>query len=410
MSTAFSWTDRLNACLPCLRTAPSADDLTNAGVARDDLRGLLADAETLSLHSNPGSVRRKSRARIPRSISLFGFYLFGRPAIQLPADNDDSFYGTTRPTATGPITPTLTVHSTATFDSDAAPLDADTINSLSSTTAAALAEAEEEERRQKEERRRRRRERREMKKMAQALSVTSGDSQFEGFQGSGDGYPGIPSPFWPEHEQQQPLLPEEDDEGADLDGGVYTRRRTPAGTSNAGSDSRSRTSTSLSDRLTQHPTTSTPSKKSKSKSASSGTSHRRSKSKSTHSSNSYTNTNTDSTSLASPASHLFSDDPNASVTTVTVISPSTIEQGQGFFDLEDDIESEVRFGAPVVPKFITKSAPESESERGGFPSTGFGGGRGFGFSGGLKTRGAFLANTEATPSTERHMDEDAGDY
>ncbi len=453
MSSAFSLADRLhlavNSCLPCLNRAPSNDSPTNP--ASSQLRGLLIDPdsdsvldpETLSLHSNPGRVRRPKKSKklssvrsSRRSITLFGYNLFGRPTpppIHLPDGDHDALYS-----APGPLESALTVHSSATFDSDAAPLDADTIDNLSGPTAAALAEAEEEERRKREERRRRRKEKKEMKKLAQALAV-SGEGQFEGFQGSGDGYPGIPSPFLPadqEHEsdfiyQRLPsptsLLPhavlaqEGDDEEADLDGVVYTRRRVPGNPSNGGSDSRSRTSTSVSDRYSavgspypQHPPmTTTPrmkkssssssaspkKKRTKSKSTSSHASSAYARTKSTSSSNSNSNyTNTDATSLVTPTSpqSIFPhDDLNKSHNTsvATIISPSTIEHGQGLFDLEDELpQAQVRV-TPVMPHSAkSHHRPMEDAERGSiFPSTGLGGTRPAG-----KMRGAFLADLADT--------------
>ena len=94
--------------------------------------------------------------------------------------------------APGPLDARGRTISTSTLDSDAAPLDPDTIDALSAARAAEAAarEAEaaaaaEEERRAKEERRRRRRERKELKRlaMARALDAQAGaDGEFEGFQ------------------------------------------------------------------------------------------------------------------------------------------------------------------------------------------------------------------------------------
>ncbi|KXN84345.1 hypothetical protein AN958_12699 [Leucoagaricus sp. SymC.cos] len=394
MTSLFSWTDRVNSCLPCLRRTPSTDSLTNtqrpisnaAGVTPDDsLCGLLVDpdGEIHSLHSNPGIATRAARRRRQKKqqkqgwgITLFGYHLFGRqepPPIHLASDDEDSddplYRGIIAP---GPITPTATLHSAATFDSDAAPLDADTINNLSGDSAAAMALAEEverrvkeEERRLKEERRQRRKERKEMKKMARALAAdASTTTEFEGFQGSGGAeWPAIPQPFL-QHQYQQgssqhsttdidiiearvpsptSILPhlvmEEDDEGADLDGMTYARRRRPppgSSTKDSHSDSRSRTSTSSSNR----------GKSQKRKSSR--------RSKSTLSSN-------DSTSIASPTSPAFIPPPHVA----TVISPTTVEQGQGFFDYEDEEP-----GRDSLP--VSAYPHHSKKDSTGFPSTGLG--------------------------------------
>lgn len=195
---SFSWSDTLRAAFsPCLACLPShtLDDSDsqsqnqnqNRGpdyvprARADELEGLLADAdadaETLSLHSNIGIGKRKKRARKHgggRSIRLFGYDLFGRPAqpIQLPEDDevDDVLIGGGRRGRTV---------SSSTGESDAAPLDPSTIARLS---AARDQEAEEEERRAKEERRARRRERK-ARKAALAAALERGEGEdFEGFQ------------------------------------------------------------------------------------------------------------------------------------------------------------------------------------------------------------------------------------
>lgn len=273
--------------------------------------------------------------------------------------------------------------------------------------------------------------------MAKALAVSASEGgEFEGFQGSGDGYPGIPSPFLVEHENEHEaqnrsqvqgprapsptsLLPhlamtqEDDDEGADLDGVVYTRRRVPPSlpgrSSNGGSDSRSRTSTSFSDRPAfrypyqestpiMPPSSSSSKSRPKSKStssSSSSTKKKKSKSKSTTRSS----TTADSTSLASPTSQsFFPPDTGIDTTIATVLSPRTIEQGQGFFDIDDE-EPHV-----YTKSRISDAGGKDNSARGEFPSAGLGMSRsGFG-----KVRGgAFLANTER----ERHVEgEDGEDY
>ncbi|KAI0366068.1 hypothetical protein BV20DRAFT_972260 [Pilatotrama ljubarskyi] len=232
----FSWTDSLQAalssCMPCLKSSDTPSDTEdenprarpgrglNGALAHvvippprarpDELEGLLADAsddaETLSLHSNIGSDRRrtgKGRGKgkkkrwadgAPKHIRVFGYDLFGRPpAIQLPeSDHEDEGAdggGRRRPRTI----------STDTLDSDAAPLDAAAIQELSAARHAEALAREEEERRAKEERRRRRREKRELKRaaMARALELqANGNEEFEGFQGSGPTY-GLTEPFSP---------------------------------------------------------------------------------------------------------------------------------------------------------------------------------------------------------------------
>ena len=91
----FSWSDSLRAltasCLDCFHSS-SKDE-------RNDLEDLLADsgsasattadAETLSLHSNPSSPHRK-RTRFTKHIRLFGWDLFGRrQPIRLPDDDEE---------------------------------------------------------------------------------------------------------------------------------------------------------------------------------------------------------------------------------------------------------------------------------------------------------------------------------
>ena len=116
-----------------------------------------------------------------------------------------------------------------------------------------------------------------------------------------------------------PPATEEDDEEADFDGGLYAGKKSKSGThSNEGaSDSRrnqssaSRTSPSASDRAHHHQPIPNPGgPKSK---------HPQSRSSS--------NTSSQSPSLPSPSSPAFSK--------AQTVSPSTVEQGQGFFDLED---------------------------------------------------------------------------
>jgi len=117
-----------------------------------------------------------------------------------------------------------------------------------------------EEARRKEERKARRRERRERERMSTLLSLNGGSldegDNFEGFQGSGEtSLPPMPAvefgPFVSGPEQFLATGNEgegsEDADDADLGGGLYTRKQhTSAVWSGSGSDSRSRTSASMS--------------------------------------------------------------------------------------------------------------------------------------------------------------------
>ncbi|PPQ67238.1 hypothetical protein CVT24_011557 [Panaeolus cyanescens] len=181
MTAPFSWTDTINvaigSCLPCLKPqsialSPESEDesrqhhdpaINRIPRARpDELQGLLRDpestdgeAEILSLHSNPGRSNNKNRKKAarrkkkrtgldggessgPRQITLFGYNLFGRRdnGVRLE-DGDDAIYGdSVRRTRraggdgrdSGEEAATRTV---STFDSDAAPLDPETIAALS---------------------------------------------------------------------------------------------------------------------------------------------------------------------------------------------------------------------------------------------------------------------------------------
>lgn len=467
MAAPFSWSDTINiafgSCLPCLkpalRTGDDQADNTphNPAINRilraraDELQGLLADpdtdieAETLSLHSNPGRARqgkKKRRGRTknaggaPRRITLFGYDLYGRPPIQLPENDDDALYDNRN----GAVTPTTTM----TFDSDAAPLDAEAIAAMSTPGAMAsaatqAADAEAQRLREKEERRQRRKEKREMRRLAEALAQGNGEETFEGFQGSGGGssdYPRIPDSMFPRGptsdsgsgsasgfsgsgsggfgrfveapaQQAAPQAAEDDDvdAAADLDGAMYARR-VPRGAPGAGgsngSGSRSRGSASqyapspLHAQFQAHPadpSTAQPKayKKAKSKSSSSRTSR-------SHSSA------TASPSLPSPVSPAFAQE-------AQVVSPSTVEHGQGFFDLEDDVDStpvrRSRKGSSAYAAQFSKSEIVQEETTSAFPATRIGGSGGFpstGFGGGASRArdfGVFLSR--------RGDEEEAGD-
>ncbi|KAH9965532.1 hypothetical protein BGW80DRAFT_1447840 [Lactifluus volemus] len=122
---SFSWSDSFRAltspCLSCLRSKNERNELED--LLADSGSGTTADAETLSLHSNPGIPHRK-RARFGKSIRLFGWNLFGRAPIRLPDDDEDDeeeeeAEAARRRSRRRPP-PTI---SSSTLDSDAAPLD-----------------------------------------------------------------------------------------------------------------------------------------------------------------------------------------------------------------------------------------------------------------------------------------------
>ncbi|KAH9477350.1 hypothetical protein JR316_0009556 [Psilocybe cubensis] len=491
MATPFSWSDTLKitigTCLPCIKPKVGAGDSgddepnnqnNNGTISRiprarpDELQGLLADpetdpeAETMSLHSNPGRSKRKKKRSSKNnhsrtSLKLFGYNLFGSQPIQLPDDGEDALYQDDwrrrrRERNESLSAPSIaTAHSTAsTFDLDAAPLDAETINALSSPSAVeaaaqAAAEAEAQRLREKEERRRKRREKKELRRLAEALTAQNVDGDdFEGFQGSGSGVPSLPkaSPGHPRIPNAMypggptsdsgsgsgfsgsvtdgfgrfisapngaPLhLPhnDEDEEAADLDGGVYSRNQARDAVA-LGSDSRSRTSASASDRphahqypgdqpprnnvlanlrsrsrshshshasssrvssplqahfeqapeteATSSPSGSTVAIKKRRKNRTSTTAS----SRTPQSRSSATTSQSHSPSISSPISPNF---------TKEIVSPSTIEQGQGFFDLEDEDVSP----QPQPPPEVDVDKPGS-----GFPSTRIGGGGGFPMTG-----------------------------
>lgn len=426
MTNPFSWSDTVKivfiSCLPCLKpdsdkrseyeNRPHDPAINRIPRARpDELRGLLADtetdieAETLSLHSNLGRERRKKRTKKhnnPRRITLFGYNLFGRP-IQLP-EEDGALYHR----GDGSLTPSTsnTAHSTSTFDSDAAPLDSDAIAALSSSNVAVAAQTssnlDAQRLKDKEERRQRRREKKELKRLAESMvsqSIIEDGSEFEGFQGSGGfmapplrkdhlhtpntKFPGsdsgsgsafsgsaqeeygrfvaAPGSYIPQTEDDH------DHNDVDLDGGVYTHKKRAGPRSHGGSDSHSRTSTSMSNQSPFNPNdnpaqvqmpSSRPSQRTK-PSRTSAT----------------TGSSTTSQSLPSPISLSSSNE--------IVVSPSTVEQGQGFFDAEDLVPS-------PPPHDIKKAVAEFPTPRlgGEFPMTGF-----RGSNGAKRTRdlGAFLA-------------------
>ena len=381
---SFSWSDSLRAlaapCLSCLRTSKSE---------RNDLEDLLVDsnsttdAETLSLHSNPGSPRRKP-ARFSRSIRLFGWDLFGRPPIHLPDDDDDDdndnneVGGSRKPRRSR--LPPATI-STTTLDSDAAPLDTAAIESHATRRA--------EEEAARAERRARRRERKERKRgaeLARALehaAVLDDDAEFEGFPGSGGSFrrPAVPASeaYRDDVDGDDDFDDDEEDEEGDFGAGAYARRSRGGSDSGRGSDSRSRTSTSLSSgQQGQHynhhyisqqplPSSAAPPPAQRSKSGKSGKSSRSSASKTSSSSRrSHSRSSpsaSQSPSLASPVATQFLEAVPAPA------PPRATQQFEGF------------------PNDLGLHTAGIERLSSGFPSPGFGGPRN-----GKRDMGAFLAN------------------
>ena len=186
------------------------------------------------------------------------------------------------------------------------------------------------------------------------------------------------------HFVSAPPAAEEDDEEADLDRGLHARKKSKSGThSNEGaSDSRrnrsslGRTSASASDRAHHTAQSDQPIP---------NPGDPRSKRSSTSQSRSRSNTSSQSPSLPSPSSLAFSES--------RIVSPSTVEQGQGFFDLEDElpVRSPGRIGGDDVGGFPVARIGASGGS--GFPITGFAGARSVGGGGGKRSRdfGAFLA-------------------
>ena len=377
---SFSWSDSLRAlaapCLSCLRTSKSE---------RNDLEDLLVDsssttdAETLSLHSNPGSPRRK-RARFSRSITLFGWNLFGRPPIHLPDDDyDDDDDDNNEPSGSRrhhrSRPPPATI-STTTLDSDAAQLDTAAIESHATRRA--------EEEAARAERRARRRERKERKRaaeLARALehaAVLDGEAEFEGFPGSGGG--GTRRPAAPLSEEYRDDIVDdgdfdEDDEEGDFGAGAYARRSRGGSDSGRGSDSRSRTSTSLSSGqqgqpynhhyISQQPLPSAaappPAQRSKKAKKSSRSSASKTSSSSRRSHSRSSPSASQSPSLASPVATQFLE---------AVPAPArAAQQFEGF------------------PNDLGLHTAGIERLSSGFPSPGFGGPRN-----GKRDMGAFLAN------------------
>ena len=433
MTSPFSWSDTVKiaftSCLPCLSPTSNQhseheDQPHNPTINRiprarpDELQGLLADvdtdvdAETLSLHFNPGRSKRNMKKKRtkrhdnPRRITFFGYNLFGRP-IQLPDEDDALYYR-----GNGNLTPStaITAHSTSTFDSDAAPLDSDTIAALSSSdiTAAAQTSADVEAQRlkEKEERRQRRREKSRLKRLGESMAaqgiIEDGDV-FEGFQGSGGfmapmrkdhprtpnaKFPGSDSgsgsvvsgsapeygPFVAAPDQYLPQ-PEDDDDDVDLDGGVYAHKKRVGKGSHGSSDSRSRTSTSTANREPHQTLPDSSNDPAQSQAPSSQPQVGRKRNSRT-SATTGTSTTSQSPSLLSPISSVFSNG---------IIGPSAVEHGQGLSDAKDSVDSS-------IPDDVKKPVGEFPTSRlgGEFPMTGFRGLTGAGAKG-SRDLGAFLA-------------------
>ncbi|KAF9226178.1 hypothetical protein BS17DRAFT_776837 [Gyrodon lividus] len=266
---SFSYTDNIRAafasCLSCFARSQSPNSASNSNPSHpdgsrptrppsNDLEHLLrdTDSDALSLHSNFGtSHRRARRRRRPKfSLTLFGYTLFGRPPIYLSddEDGDDGLGGRTRALATT---------SSSTLDSDAAPLDASTIERLSSPDHHAVVERErerqrfeeEEQARRKAERRARRHERK-ARERASALMALTGLAEgeaFEGFQGSESCLPPHPQELVRTEMMNGEGSNSGDADDADLGGELYARKKKQSAVrSGSGSDSRSRTSASFS--------------------------------------------------------------------------------------------------------------------------------------------------------------------
>lgn len=250
----FSWSDSIKAalapCFSCLHTTPETNINEHS---RNSLEGLLADvgdtdneAETLSLHTNPGDRRRKKK-RSPKNMTIFGYNVFGKPPIRL--EGEDSL-SAGAPSRSGPSVQRKPTISSSTMDSDAAPLNQSTIDGLSTAQLNdRMMATEEEERRQKEERRRLRRERKELRRMSLSIAMDREQEGFEGFPGSVTAtHENMPTPYRKSSAHDDFVQVDHldaDEEGADFEAEMYTARK-PAHSTRSGSDSRSRTSASIS--------------------------------------------------------------------------------------------------------------------------------------------------------------------
>ncbi|KAJ3762539.1 hypothetical protein EV360DRAFT_79216 [Lentinula raphanica] len=414
-----SWKDvfhsAFGSCLHCFKAPSSIDDSDSDSFQRPPryLESLLTEplldtdteAETVSLHSNVGQNQSRRKKKLQKKhITFFGYDLFGRRStgpIHLPEDDEEDGDEIPRRSRRQRQRPARTSSSTISFDgniSDAAPLDSAAINERVIEEEEVRAAKE----REKEERKRKRRERKEMKRFAAALAQTGGEGEFEGFQGSGTSYAHIPSPFQQEFLPSSPSVSSDyfgpfqqatasavdgdEDDAADLDGGLYAARkpneggssvsgggsdsrRSPGGTSASRSDySDSRPSSLASEFQPPKPKTKKP-KKSSSSSSSSKTKSAKSRSSASATSSEQTE------SLVSPAS------PNS------LMSPAS------------------SFG--MIPPSGAEDKPAVDFQRSGFPMPGFGTysdsaryfpSPGLGFNGvprnGVARGGAFLASRD----------------
>lgn len=282
----FSWQDSFQAifgpCLACLHKPPqleSDDELDQNASSRnpnrrarsDELEGLLADtddAETLSLHSHIGDRdhKRKKKRKPKKAIKVFGYDLFGRPPIHLTDDEDETQAEGSSGRREGHGQERQRTISSSSMD--AAPLDPSTIERMSAAQVAAKVAAEEEERRAKEERRRKRREKKELKRASLAMALHQAGfpdhdghtpSPFHRSMVDGADTPSTaissPAPFddfgpfehgQATHVQSHLDADDADFDGADFGGASYARRTGASNSGGTGSDSRSRTSGSIS--------------------------------------------------------------------------------------------------------------------------------------------------------------------
>ncbi|KAF8588178.1 hypothetical protein K439DRAFT_687219 [Ramaria rubella] len=252
----FSWSDTAQAvfgsCLPYLRCFPTShNNDTDVGdlSRRDELESLLQgaefsdaemDADALSLHSQLGRqngrkrIQRK-RGRNRRTITLFGFDLFGRPLPDPEASGGGSDHEHDIDSRR------ISRMSSSTLDSDAAPLADDAIAELSTQTQA---------RQEAEEARKARKQRHKQKKAAASLAAHA--DAFEGCPGSGPlpedfgAFQQAPADqsFIHGHSGSAEEVYGDEEEEADFGASSYIRKAAPR--SDSGSGSRSRTSASMS--------------------------------------------------------------------------------------------------------------------------------------------------------------------
>ncbi|KAJ7093388.1 hypothetical protein B0H15DRAFT_799191 [Mycena belliarum] len=265
-----SWNDTLRAsfatCLPCFSSSSSGDSDTEneripgPGVASyairraraDELEGLLADthadaddaadADAISLHSHLGPRgRRRIPPRTPRHIALWGFNLFGRGRVELPLDAAGEPLH--RPQSANATTDRAEAQRRRSAERTAGLLARAAADAGDAPTPLSDADIE---------RRARRRARKEMRRLAAA--VAQQDEQFALQVDSPltpSAHRGIPAPFLPspaphpEHgaDALAQMRAQDDEDAADLDGGMYARL-TPRAGAGGGSRSSGRSSNS----------------------------------------------------------------------------------------------------------------------------------------------------------------------